>query len=333
MKTFSPDLAHEEIFEGLKPEMAFDENLDYDSWRAALGKKLTELLGEMPNKVPLDIQIEWEKDGGEYIEKRFSFCAESLTRVPCHLLIPKNAKKPCPVVICLQGHSTGMHISLGRTKYEGDRIINDRDTAIQAVGEGYAALTIEQRALGERKSEKVDRSITCAHPSMVALLIGRTLLGERVWDVSRSIDAMEEFDEIDTGKVGCMGGSGGGTATFYAACMDERIKIAMPACSVCTFRDSIVPIHHCTCNYIPSIAKYADMGDLAALIAPRPLVAVAGREDEIFPVSGTLEAFETIRKIYKKAGYPDNCRLVIGEGGHRFYADPSWDIFRSLVNW
>jgi hypothetical protein len=33
------------------------------------------------------------------------------------------------------------------------------------------------------------------------------------------------------------------------------------------------------------------------------------------------ETFETIGRIYRATGAPDRCRLVIGEGGHRFYAD------------
>ena len=31
-----------------------------------------------------------------------------------------------------------------------------------------------------------------------------------------------ELYEIDINKIGCMGNSGGGTATYYAACMEER---------------------------------------------------------------------------------------------------------------
>ena len=165
---------------------------------------------------------------------------------------------------------------------------------------------------------------------MVALLLGRTFIGERVWDVSRAIDALEAFPEIDTDKVAVMGNSGGGTCSFYAACYDERIKIAMPSCSVCTYRDSIAAMRHCDCNYIPGIARYFDMGDLAVLIAPRPFIIVAGIEDAIFPIAGVNETFDTVQRIYKKAGAENNCRLIVGDGGHRFYADPAWDVFRSF---
>ena len=130
-----------------------------------------------------------------------------------------------------------------------------------------------------------------------------------------------------------MGNSGGGTASYYAACMDERIKIVMPSCAVCTFKDSIVWKRHCICNYIPGIAKYFDMGDIACLIAPRPIVMVSGRTDIGFHIDGALEAYETIEKIYKKAGAGNNCKMVIGDAGHRFYADLSWPEFNKLAGW
>jgi len=131
-------------------------------------------------------------------------------------------------------------------------------------------------------------------------------------------------------KIAIMGNSGGGTCSFYAACFDERIKIVMPSCSVCTYRDSIVAMHHCACNYIPNIARYFDMCDLSVLIAPRPFIIVAGQEDPIFPIEGVQKTFDVVKKIYKKANAEDNCKLVIGDGGHRFYANPSWNVFRSF---
>jgi len=116
---------------------------------------------------------------------------------------------------------------------------------------------------------------------MVALLLGRTMIGERVGDVSRAIDFLETQPEIDCARIGCMGNSGGGTVTYYASAYDERIKAAMPSCSVCTYWDSIGSNFHCLDNYLPGVLKYFDIGDIAALNSPRKLVVV-GVEDDIF---------------------------------------------------
>src|SRR5699024_8926586 len=122
-----------------------------------------------------------------------------------------------------------------------------------------------------------------------------------------------------------MGNSGGGTVTTYGAAALNRVKLAMPSCANCTFAKSIMRIHHCIDNYIPGILKYGEMGDILGAIAPKPLVIVAGQEDKIFPVDGVKEAFATAQSVYSAAGEKDNINLVIGPGGHRFYAKQGWE--------
>ncbi|UKI37696.1 MAG: hypothetical protein L6V93_06205 [Clostridiales bacterium] len=56
-------------------------------------------------------------------------------------------------------------------------------------------------------------------------------------------------DYADINKVICMGNSGGGTATYYIACLEDRVKCAMPSCAVCSYDESIVSMRHCTCNF------------------------------------------------------------------------------------
>ena len=75
------------------------------------------------------------------------------------------------------------------------------------------------------------------------------------------------------------------------------------------------------------------MADLSCLIAPRPLVIVSGRYDVGFPLEGVNETFSEVRKIYEKEGAPDNCRLIVGNEGHRFYKEPSWKVFSEMANW
>ena len=333
MNEYMPETCHEVILREMRPALSYYPGLEYEAWRKEVGVTLRRLLGDMPQKSPLNLVIEWERERETCTEIRFSFDAEQNCRVPCHLLVPRLGKKRYPVIICLQGHSMGMHVSLGVEKYPDDSVELETDCfAPQIIAQGYAALVMEQRGFGERATDKTqERNRRCNHPAMTALLIGRTLLGERVYDVMRAIDALEQFSQIDGDKIGCLGNSGGGTVTYYAACLDERIKIAMPSCSVCTFSDSIGTIQHCVCNYIPGIAKYFDMGDLACLIAPRPLLVAAGDKDHIFPIDGVKKAFAVIENIYEQAGCKQNCRLVIGNGGHRFY--PAWDDFRELADW
>lgn len=317
---------NKELIQKQRQSMAFDEK-NFEEWKTMARKKLSELLGmEKFTKVASKLEIEYERKIDNAIETRFTFQSEEGYRVPCHLLLPEGVEKP-PVMICMQGHSKGMHISLGKPKFKGDEdMINggDRDFCVRAVKEGFAAIAIEQRNFGECGGD--ENGPHCFESSMTALLMGRTTIGERVWDVSRLIDVLEtEFeDKLDTGLICCMGNSGGGTATAYIAALEDRITLAMPSCAMCTFKDSIGAMNHCSCNYVPKMAEYFDMGDLIAMAYPKYYIQVSGIEDNIFPLLGAREVFEKGKKAYEIFGEGERCTLIEGNGGHRFYADDSW---------
>jgi dienelactone hydrolase len=297
--------------------------------KSDLRAKLKELLGDFSCDTGLDIQIEKKCETDGFSETRYTFLSAGNERVPCHLLIPSGIKKPCPVVICLQGHSRGMHVSLNRPVFDGEteKILSlEQDFALQALKRGFAALVIEQAGMGER-SGRSDFLPACHVLAGKELLYGRTLLGKRIFDISRAIGTLDLFSEIDNNKITCMGNSGGGTAAFYAACVDERIKAAMVSCSFCSYEKSIEVIEHCICNFIPGAKKWFEMADLTALIAPRPLIVVAGRHDGIFPLDGVFDAFKAAEKIYADCGASNNLKLIIGESGHRFYPEQGWKAF------
>jgi dienelactone hydrolase len=341
MHYFAPEHCHDPLLQNAPKILSFakNKNRNYLRWQNEVRAKLLELLGETPPLVPLNLRPEYTRDHKEFREHRFVFTSEPNSDVPCHLLIPKRGTPPYPVVICLQGHTNGMHLSLGRPHNQAEKkYLNRRNIGLQAMREGYAALVMEQRCFGERFDQRpakvrLDVLNTCNHHSMAALLLGRTMIRERAWDVSRAIDTLEKFPEVDTTRVACWGNSGGGTITYFTACLDERIKVAMPSCYVCTFADSIGAIDHCPDNYVPGILKYFEMGDLACLIAPRPLIVVAGQKDPIFPIAAVKRTFALIREIYLAAGAKGNCKLVVGKGGHRIYPELSWSAFRKMSGW
>lgn len=320
------------LFSEIKPSMSYKgENID--EWKSKAREKLASLLGmDKFVKIDPDLQIEYEHDicGGKEI--RFTIQSEKGYRVPCHLLIPSGIKNP-PVMICLQGHSKGMHISLGRPKYAGDQksISGDRDFCIRALKEGFAAIALEQRNFGECGGDETGPK--CYEASMNSLMMGRTTIGERVWDVKRLIDVLETHfsDVVDINKICCMGNSGGGTATAYLCALEDRIKLSLPSCAMCTYKDSIAAMNHCSCNFVPEIANFFEMSDLIIMGYPKKYIQVSGKDDPLFPIKGAQEVFEKGFSVYKDNKKEDICHLVIGNGGHRFYADDAWKIIKEIL--
>ncbi len=245
--------------------------------------------------------------------------------MPCYLLLPDGEGKK-PLAITLQGYSSGFHNSIGEKKYPQDENYHPRGAfAVQAVRQGFAALAIEQRGMGERKSPLTYGQL-CQNVFTTALLLGRTIIGERVWDVSRALDAaLATFPEIDGEKILITGNSGGGTISYYAACYDERIRLSAPSCSFCPYKESILTAWHCGCNYLPDAYRYFDMQDLSVLIAPRSLIVITGEQDPDFPVDGVRRGFETIKRVFAAAGAAENCQLVVTPKGHWWCEDIVWE--------
>lgn len=345
MTDFAPETCHRALLDAAPLELAYAKHRvgPFEAWRDSLDSTLRRLLGTPPELVPLDVARAEDlmPVADDFRDIRFTFRSEAHADVPCHLLLPKTGDGPFPVVICLQGHTSGMHLSMGRALEEADwpMLKGGRDFGRQAVREGFAALVIEQRCFGERSDRRPkhlhafpDR---CHHASMTAMLLGRTMLGERSWDVSRAIDALESgaFPEVDTSRLACMGNSGGGAITLFASCLDPRITALMPSCYVCTFRDSLASIDHCADNYIPGVLNHFEMADLAGLLAPRPMVVVAGRHDQWFPIAATERSFAAMQEIYADRGAGGKLRLVVGEQGHQFYPEQAWPEFRDVTGW
>ncbi len=327
--TYSPSRVHHPAMTAMMPEMQYPGG-DVAAWQRTLRRKLKRLLGDQPAKrVPLRPRLLWRRDHPLGTIEKIVFTSERFADVPAYVCLPKDAQPPYPFMIALQGHSTGMHNSIGvqlEDETQPKVIEGDRDFGIGCMQRGIAALCIEQRAFGERREacQKAVSAHPCHDATMQALMLGRTLIGERVYDVDRAIDYLATRQDVDMKRIGVMGNSGGGTISLFAAAMLPRIAFAMPSCYFCTFKESIMSIYHCADNYVPGLLKVAEMSDILGLFAPKPVVIVAGREDPIFPLKGVQQGFRALRRIYRACGAERHCHLVVGEGGHRFYAADAW---------
>ncbi len=340
MKKINGDACHDTLVSCTKGALSYDSSCNYYLWREQIHRKLRELLGMeviAENACPLQVEMEEDQECDTHRTIRFSYESERGNFVPAILLIPKQGKEKYPLAIVLQGHTTGYHISVGEQKYDIDEtFFPDSCFGLQAVENGLAALCIEQRGMGLTRSDRYPGPggvHQCSFTAMRALSLGRTVIGERVWDVSRGIDAMEQLalPEIDLDKIMILGNSGGGTAAFYAACLEERIRYAAPGCSFCSYKGSILDILHCVCNTIPNASRYFEMEDLACLIAPRNLTVLTGQKDNIFPIDAVKRSYETVEKIYAHAGAANNCSLVVMPEGHHWCPEIAWGAIHQEI--
>jgi dienelactone hydrolase len=329
MGSFDPVAWTRKRYESMPLRLAFraQSRKQAEAWQKRLREKMTELIGGFPReRSPLRPQALEVREFPGYRREKFVFESRPGLSVLGYLLTPVKARPPLAGVVCVPGHGRGVDDIVGIDKNGQDRTDKaeyQHDFAIQAVEHGMAAVAIEPLAFGCRRDpvtkKKALGTSACQPVAGAALLFGETMIGWRVYDVMRTIDWIETRKELDPRRVGCMGISGGGTCTLFSAALEPRIRAAMVSGYLNTFRDSVLSVSHCIDNYVPGILNWAEMYDIAGLIAPRPLFAESGDQDPIFPIAASRASFARVKKVYEVFGAGGFVEHEVFKGPHSFY--------------
>ncbi|MBW8866316.1 MAG: acetylxylan esterase [Acidobacteria bacterium] len=298
-----------------------------EQWQRELGTKIVELVGGFPAaRAPLRPHIIESRSFPSYRREKVVFDSRAGVSVLAYVLTPSRATPPSPVMICVPGHGRGVDDIVGiddRGRDRTDKAGYQHDFAVQVVEAGVAAVAIEPMGFGCRRDAlNAQRGLAqkgCEPIAGGALMLGQTLIGWRVWDIMRTLDYIATRPDLDASRAGCMGISGGGTATLFATALEPRLKVAMVSGYLNTFRDSVGSLAHCVDNYVPGILNWAEMHDVAGLIAPRPLFVESGEKDRIFPVQTSVESFRAVREIYKVFGAEDRVEQEVFPDEHTFW--------------
>jgi dienelactone hydrolase len=296
------------------------------AWQKRLRLKVASLVGPLPEiKTKPQVKLLEKREFAGYTREKFIFESRPGVGVLAYLLLPKGVSGKVPVIVCAPGHGRGVDDLVGIDEKGRDRtkrVGYQYDFAIQVAEQGVAALAIELMGFGCRRDpinyKKSLGQKACEPASGAALLLGETMIGWRIYDISRSIDWIETRPDLDATRVACMGISGGGMATQFAAALDDRIKAAFISGYLNSFRDSVMSLAHCVDNYVPGILNWCESADIAGLIAPRPLFVESGDRDPIFPIEASRQAFADVKKIYEVFGAAGAVEHHVFPAAHEF---------------
>ncbi len=315
------------MYEAAPRRLAFSARTpaEFGAWQAGLRQKTLELLGlagrTPPEAVEAEILQAVERDG--YVEEKYLLDAGEGVGIPAYLLVPRTEPPYRPVLV-FHGHNPSVQWILGNYPSDEEResrLKVDNNYAQALAQAGYLVCAVEQRGFGERQTEDGRGAVhenSCRHLAFTYQMAGRNLVGERCWDGMCAIAFLQSRPDVVPGVLGCTGNSGGGTTALWLSAIDERITVSVPGCYLCSFRESIYNLRHCECNYVPGILEWAEMGDLAALIAPRPLRAIAGEQDDIFPIDGVRDQFAVAAQAYELLEVAERCSLGVHPGPHGY---------------
>ncbi len=310
------------------------------AWQAETREALAATIGflDSPRVDPEPTRVELV-DKGDYTREKVVIRTAPHTQMPVYLLRPAHVEPPYPVVVAFHGHGYGVKDIVGLWEDGSERDTPDgyhRDFGVALCRQGFAVAAPEISCFGERQTDfgYLDRTLgspvptTCENTAALATHLGGSVVGLRARDGLRLVDFLETLDEVNTGRMGAMGISGGGMHTLFSACLDTRFRAAVISGYFSTFRDSILAMHHCPCNFVHGLAAFGEMADLAGLIAPRPLFVEAGDHDPIFPLEAVRRGLEAARGVYHVFGAEEKVEDAVFEGRHRIDGEAAYAFLR-----
>ena len=308
----------------------------YEDWAARARPKIAELLG-LDNMTPCDMDVELletrQMDG--YRREKRLMQVEPGVYMPFYVLIPDGIApgERVSAVLAPHGHvSAGKEAVVGNGAYpELARAIaqHNYDYGVQAVKLGFIALCPDARGFGERREkywqgDEPDKrmSSSCVFLNSMAMPLGRNVAGMWTWDLMRLMDYAQSRADIDPERIGCIGLSGGGLQTLWFSALDRRVKCAVISGYFYGFREALQEEMCCNCNYIPHMWEYVDVGEVGALIAPRPLLIETGTQDTLngrSMLDNVRPYVAQARTAYALYGKADDLYHDVFEGPHMWH--------------
>jgi hypothetical protein len=234
---------------------------------------------------------------------------------PFYVLKPDGpAREPAVLYCCGHGKGAADTVALpaGGEDYH-------KKLPLQIVKAGHVVCIPEYIGFGELKSRNYkgsgENEEGCYANVTFLENCGLPLIGVRIFQTLMGI----AFTKTLADRVALYGISGGGMTAAFTAALTRETAGACLASYPNTFRNSVMSMHHCICNFVPGILSVGEMPEIIALAAPAPLLIVTGTKDPIFPVESARTAFAGIKALYGRLGAEDRAEFFEFDGGHEVH--------------
>ena len=307
----------------LEDPIPLDDPESLADWRGRRRAGLVELLGAIPDRVPLALETLEVTECDGYRREKVVFDTEDTMSVPAYLLVPDDRTGPGRAVLAVHGHGPGKDAVCGIEPTEAP----NGDYAHQLAVRGYVVLAPDMRCFGERLDWNPPDHYACDTNLVHAYMAGWSPLTQNLWDLARALDVLEGHPLVDPGRIGMAGLSYGGTVTLFLAAWDERVVAAVVSGYFSSWAESHkMPWNMCGSQVLPGMLGRLEHVDLGALVAPRPLLIESGTDDDIFPVATARAEVDKLRVVYDSLGAGDLLVHDVFDGGHQWHGVKAYEF-------
>jgi len=300
-------------------------------WQVQLRAALWQVLGVAPEpQQPVAVQVLDSEQCDGYTRQHLRYAGTLGGTGIAYLLVPDGATGQArPGLICLHGHGANLGkalvVGLPPDAEAAATIARLRyDFAVAFAQRGYVTLAPDAIGFGERAPDHSGGYHTAM--GLVAEYLGHSLTGLRLLDDQRALTVLATRPEVDARRLGTVGLSEGGKRALFLAAFDERIRAAVVSGYFTTLRQEVLTWRRLQgwdlCNHLFGLLRLCDLPDIAALVAPRPLLIQNGRRDSLYGVEEVETGFATVRRAYA-VGEETTCALDLFDGEHVFNLAPA----------
>ena len=273
-------------------------------------RAVREAFGEMPfgrQGGPLHTELVSRHETGQCRIENVLFDSYPGWRVNASVFLPHTAP-PYRALVIPVGHS-------------GKQFANYQIPARAYASLGYAAILFDPPGQASEKQPGNDHFRDGVRSFLLGLCPNRYF----VLDALRCIDYLETRDDVDLScGVGMTGVSGGGVTSLYAAVLDDRIACVGPSCCVNRMIEHPVGDSYSECPekyWYGRVAAGVDSVDIALACYPRPMLYMAGRDDEVFTIESTRLLVDECAQAYELLGDRERFAFFEDTCGHAYSLD------------
>lgn len=345
---------------------------ELESWRKAARQRLRERLA-MPAIGPapqVKVHRQYAYDGLQVEELSWQLPYGRPTEAI--LLKPQNAKGPLPGILAFHDHGGNKYFGKAKITRTADRqhpLMESHQReyysgfawANEIAKRGYVVLVSDgftfasRRVLLQDVPAHLRQGLSDPDPENAAGIAaynqwagehehvmakslfsaGTTWPGVFLAEDSIALDILAARPEVDAGRLGCAGLSGGGLRTVFMAGLDPRIQCAVCVGFMTTWKDFILhkSFTHTWMSYVPLLPRELDFPEILGLRAPLPALVLNDIDDGLFTLPEMQRADEMLRQVYKKAGAEGRYKASFHPGPHKFDKKMQAEAFAWFDQW
>jgi dienelactone hydrolase len=151
----------------------------------------------------------------------------------------------------------------------------------------------------------------------------------------KALDILCERDDVLPDNIGCGGLSGGGMRTVFMGGLDPRIKCAICAGFMTTWKDMALykSFTHTWMTFVPGLPAVLDFPEILGLRVPLPTMVLNSIDDGLYSLDEMHVADKMLSEVYEKAGAMDRYKCTFYPGGHQFNKNMQDHAFEWFDKW